>query len=143
MGRDEMELDEKNSKIVLELLVKSGIITENDITSLTLARPLTEGIAKAVDIVHTMLCKASHREDSLACKYYIEQDNDDPWGEPFHRLWLRKTMKMMEELQLETDDKILKFLRDVTSVVGGLETTKENYPNCDAVLKSFLWKVMY
>jgi len=135
-----MELDEKSSKLALDILIKSGKITEDQIAELMTARPLTKGIAEAVDLIHLMSCNANHDDEGVptGCKYYWEDSDEDPWEGPFHKLWTRKTAEVMGELHLDTDEKILTFLKRAIELVGSIMQMKLDYPECQRILKGFI-----
>jgi len=138
-----MDLDEKSSKFALDLLIRSGKVTEDQITELLAAKPLTKGIAEAVDLIHLMSCSANHGDDDddpvpTGCKYYWEGIDEDPWEGPFHKLWTRKTAEVMGELHLDTDEKILTFLKRAIELVGSIVQMKLDYPECQRVLKGFI-----
>jgi len=138
-----MDLDKEQSKLVLDLLIKSGRVTEDQVAELMTAKPLTKGIAEAVDLVHLMSCSANHGDDDdnpvpTGCKYYREDSSEDPWEGPFHKLWTRKTAEIMGELHLDTDEKILTFLRRAIELVGSIMQMKLDYPECPRILKGFI-----
>ena len=100
-------MDEAQSKAVLDLLVEEGKVSEDDLFE-ALERCPTEEMKRCTDVIHNLLCKENHgsEDEDPECEYWNEDQMDACWNREDHISWLKKTRKLMDELNIASESKL-------------------------------------
>ena len=98
---------------------------------------------KTIDLVHSVFCRKPHthkigdlsapREDDI-CYYYLEGQVEHGENMEDHLFWGEEAQSIADQLSLDTDERMVKFMRLLGEVVGKASMLEFEYPGAKKIL---------
>jgi len=141
------KLSQQSATTILEALVSNGLITQDQILQTLMSNPSTE-MKRAVDFVHRLFCTKKHDKGDTEsgftglCSYDLEDHFDSCWTEPAHIEWLERTSSLMRELEIFSEEVLLRTFNEASPLINLISQMEIEKPTALALalrVKNLVW----
>lgn len=136
------KINPQTAQAVLEYALAEGLLSEEQIT-LAISKAPTAEMMRIASLIHQVSCHSLHETlesfpEATTCDYYNEEQDEVPtyllWQKPEHLRWLKKTITIMQLLEIQTEEEFHKIFQTTRNFLNILNTWQESHIEAYALL---------
>ena len=133
---------------VIEELIKAGTLNEDEVSAYMEKLDISSVAPNACATrMHTLFCHSKvhdpkpeniNYQSPNVCYWYAEEVLDSKWEAPTHKEWKRRSEEQMDSLHIINPTNFLKFLDELSRIVGSMESLILRHPSAEEMFRELL-----